>query len=185
MHLNVTPHAQVDNAMQSDITYAITGPYKPTGVHAQVHALAHFPSLERERERTVSAVDALGGRYRLRFRYWVNNQSRMYVLEGCQPPDVRACAAYTYPTLPYLRLGQQPVAHVRVLEGCQPSDVRACAVPLSRGLCPGRSLTTLSKGFTCMSCVTASRRAYKLLPLFRLFATCALLCASAASSLAP
>ena len=55
----------------------------------QVHALAHFPSLERERERTVPAVDARGGRYRLRFRYWVNNQSRMYVLEGCQPDDVR------------------------------------------------------------------------------------------------
>ena len=55
----------------------------------QVHALAHFPSLERERERTVPAVDTRGGRYLLRFRYWVNNQSRMYVLEGCQPDDVR------------------------------------------------------------------------------------------------
>ena len=58
----------------------------------QVHALAHFPSLDRERERIVPAVDASGSRYQLRFRYWVNNQSRMYVLEGCQPPDVRASA---------------------------------------------------------------------------------------------
>ena len=136
--------------MQFKITCAITGPHKLPGVHAQVHALAHFPSLERERERTVPAVDALGGRYRLRFRYWVNNQSRMYVLEGCQPPDVRAYA-----------------------------------VPLSRGLCPEKGLTALSKGAACMPCMTASRRAYKLLPLFRLSATCGLLCGCAASSLGP
>ena len=63
-----------------------------------MHALAHFPSLERERERTVPAVDARGGRYRLRFRYWVNNQSRMYVLEGCQPNDVRPSRATFSPS---------------------------------------------------------------------------------------
>ncbi len=76
----------------SQIACVFLTPFLFSWPRHQVHALAHFPSLDRERERIVPAVDASGSRYQLRFRYWVNNQSRMYVLEGCQPPDVRAPA---------------------------------------------------------------------------------------------
>ena len=50
----------------------------------QAHAVAHLPSLDSQQARTISAHDAYGNPVTLKYRYWINNQSRMYLLEGTQ-----------------------------------------------------------------------------------------------------
>ncbi|KAL4440389.1 hypothetical protein ABPG75_003390 [Micractinium tetrahymenae] len=45
------------------------------------HAEAHFPRLEEQTGMNLAMTDTEGKKHVLRFRFWVNNQSRMYLLE--------------------------------------------------------------------------------------------------------
>eukprot|EP00210_Caulerpa_lentillifera_P002330 g2235.t2 len=45
-------------------------------------AETYFPILENQSGVPISAIDTLGNSYHFRFRFWINNQSRMYLLEG-------------------------------------------------------------------------------------------------------
>lgn len=51
-------------------------------------AEAHFPHVESQDGVNLHLVDTLGKRHTFRFRFWINSQSRMYLLEGTQ--DVQA-----------------------------------------------------------------------------------------------
>eukprot|EP00887_Chlorella_sp_A99_P002330 scaffold10.g2330.t1 len=51
-------------------------------------AEAHFPAVESQDGVEVAVADSCSGRHAFRFRYWINSQSRMYLLEGTQ--DVQA-----------------------------------------------------------------------------------------------
>lgn len=51
---------------------------------AQVHAEAHLPSLDFCNGVEVPAEDTTGEPHTFKFRYWINNSSRMYLLEGTQ-----------------------------------------------------------------------------------------------------
>jgi hypothetical protein len=42
----------------------------------------YFPRLEQQNGIPVTAVDTRGREYTFKYRFWVNNQSRMYLLEG-------------------------------------------------------------------------------------------------------
>ncbi|GFH30155.1 TF-B3 domain-containing protein, partial [Haematococcus lacustris] len=42
----------------------------------------YFPRLEQPSGLPVRAVDIRGHEYTFKFRFWINNQSRMYLLEG-------------------------------------------------------------------------------------------------------
>lgn len=42
----------------------------------------YFPRLDNQVGVPVDAVDTIGNVYNFRFRFWINNQSRMYLLEG-------------------------------------------------------------------------------------------------------
>ncbi len=48
-------------------------------------AETHFPSIDDPSGCVVPVVDVFGETRGLRFRYWVNNSSRMYILEGVGP----------------------------------------------------------------------------------------------------
>ena len=48
-------------------------------------AETHFPSIDDPSGCVVPVVDVFGETRGLRFRYWVNNNSRMYILEGVGP----------------------------------------------------------------------------------------------------
>lgn len=48
-------------------------------------AETHFPSIDDPSGYVVPVVDVFGETRGLRFRYWVNNSSRMYILEGVGP----------------------------------------------------------------------------------------------------
>ena len=50
----------------------------------QVHAEAHLPSLDFCNGVEVPAEDTTGEPHTFKFRYWINNSSRMYLLEGTQ-----------------------------------------------------------------------------------------------------
>ncbi|KAK9809821.1 hypothetical protein WJX73_009818 [Symbiochloris irregularis] len=52
-------------------------------------AREYLPSLDITNGVTVPCCDSLGQKYTLRFRYWVNNQSRMYLLEGTQEAQAK------------------------------------------------------------------------------------------------
>ena len=52
---------------------------------AQVHARAHLPSLEDKAGIHVECVDTYGTHHRFRYCSWINNSSRMYLLEGVAP----------------------------------------------------------------------------------------------------
>ncbi len=45
----------------------------------------HFPLINDPQGRVVAVVDVFGQTRGVRFRYWVNNNSRMYILEGVGP----------------------------------------------------------------------------------------------------
>ncbi|EFN53928.1 hypothetical protein CHLNCDRAFT_53437 [Chlorella variabilis] len=45
-------------------------------------AEAHFPFLEQQQGMVMSLTDTEGNQHSFRFRFWVNNQSRMYLLEN-------------------------------------------------------------------------------------------------------
>lgn len=51
----------------------------------QVHARAHLPSLEDKNGVHVEVIDTYGTRHRFRYCSWINNSSRMYLLEGVAP----------------------------------------------------------------------------------------------------
>ena len=51
----------------------------------QVHARAHLPSLEDKQGIHVDMIDTFGTRHRFRYCSWINNSSRMYLLEGVAP----------------------------------------------------------------------------------------------------
>eukprot|EP00803_Ostreobium_quekettii_P010604 evm.model.scf_3859.2 EVM.evm.TU.scf_3859.2 scf_3859:2896-7405(-) len=42
----------------------------------------YFPHLDNQAGVPIEAADTLGNKYTFRFRFWINNQSRMYLLEG-------------------------------------------------------------------------------------------------------
>ncbi|CAD7702057.1 unnamed protein product [Ostreobium quekettii] len=42
----------------------------------------YFPHLDDQAGVPIEAADTLGNAYTFRFRFWINNQSRMYLLEG-------------------------------------------------------------------------------------------------------
>lgn len=42
----------------------------------------YFPILENQAGIPIDAIDSMGNAYFFRFRFWINNQSRMYLLEG-------------------------------------------------------------------------------------------------------
>ena len=60
---------------------------------AQVHARAHLPSLEDKAGIHVECVDTYGTKHRFRYCSWINNSSRMYLLEGVAPALVRPLLA--------------------------------------------------------------------------------------------
>ena len=55
----------------------------------QVHARAYLPSLEDKQGIHVDMIDTFGTRHRFRYCSWINNSSRMYLLEGVAPALVR------------------------------------------------------------------------------------------------
>lgn len=59
-------------------------PYISHGTGLQVHAEAHLPSLDFSNGVDVPAEDTTGEPHSFKFRYWINNSSRMYLLEGTQ-----------------------------------------------------------------------------------------------------
>jgi hypothetical protein len=64
-----------------------------------VHARAHLPSLDDKAGMHLECVDTFGGKHRFRYCSWINNSSRMYLLEGVAPALVRAllaCAREVY-----------------------------------------------------------------------------------------
>lgn len=64
----------------------------------QVHARAHLPSLEDKNGVHVEVIDTYGTRHRFRYCSWINNSSRMYLLEGVAPALVRPpCPPITVP----------------------------------------------------------------------------------------
>jgi len=42
----------------------------------------YFPKIDSATGRELEVENASGAKYTLRFRFWANNQSRMYLLEG-------------------------------------------------------------------------------------------------------
>jgi hypothetical protein len=52
-------------------------------IHAQAIAEAQFGALLEEQGARLAGEDVDGAVYELRFRFWTNNQSRMYLIEGC------------------------------------------------------------------------------------------------------
>ncbi|KAK9809236.1 hypothetical protein WJX72_011881 [[Myrmecia] bisecta] len=50
----------------------------------KAQAEMHLPHLENQLGVDVPAEDTFGSSHMLKFRYWINNQSRMYLLEGTQ-----------------------------------------------------------------------------------------------------
>ena len=50
----------------------------------QAHAEKHLPFLEKQAPTEVHAQDTFGNQIVFRYRFWSNNQSRMYLLEGTQ-----------------------------------------------------------------------------------------------------
>lgn len=50
----------------------------------QAHAEKHLPFLEKQAPSEVHARDTFGNQIVFRYRFWSNNQSRMYLLEGTQ-----------------------------------------------------------------------------------------------------
>ena len=63
----------------------------------QVHARAHLPSLEDKQGIHVDMIDTFGTRHRFRYCSWINNSSRMYLLEGVAPALV--CSFFTLPSV--------------------------------------------------------------------------------------
>ena len=51
----------------------------------QVHARAYLPNLEDKQGIHVDMIDTFGTRHRFRYCSWINNSSRMYLLEGVAP----------------------------------------------------------------------------------------------------
>jgi len=50
----------------------------------QANAEKHLPFLEKQSPSEVHATDTFGNPVVFKFRFWINNQSRMYLLEGTQ-----------------------------------------------------------------------------------------------------
>ena len=50
----------------------------------QAHAEKHLPFLEKQAPSEVHAQDTYGNQIVFKYRFWSNNQSRMYLLEGTQ-----------------------------------------------------------------------------------------------------
>ncbi|KAL3144170.1 hypothetical protein ABBQ32_003954 [Trebouxia sp. C0010 RCD-2024] len=50
----------------------------------KAHAEKHLPSLEKQTPSEVHAQDTFGNQIVFKYRFWSNNQSRMYLLEGTQ-----------------------------------------------------------------------------------------------------
>lgn len=50
----------------------------------QANAEKHLPFLEKQAPSEVYAKDTFGNQIVFKFRFWINNQSRMYLLEGTQ-----------------------------------------------------------------------------------------------------
>ncbi|KDD73307.1 hypothetical protein H632_c2318p0, partial [Helicosporidium sp. ATCC 50920] len=50
------------------------------------HAESHFPTLPGDDQKGIvlPMFDTFGKRHNFRFRYWINNASRMYLLEDAQ-----------------------------------------------------------------------------------------------------
>ncbi|CAL5218626.1 g327 [Coccomyxa viridis] len=51
----------------------------------KVHARAYLPNLEDKQGIHVDMIDTFGTRHRFRYCSWINNSSRMYLLEGVAP----------------------------------------------------------------------------------------------------
>ena len=50
----------------------------------QANAEKHLPFLEKQAPSEIYARDTFGNTVMFKFRFWINNQSRMYLLEGTQ-----------------------------------------------------------------------------------------------------
>ena len=50
----------------------------------QANAEKHLPFLEKQAPSELYATDTFGNQVVFKFRFWINNQSRMYLLEGTQ-----------------------------------------------------------------------------------------------------
>lgn len=72
-------------AQHQGLAVAFTVPYKGCVCDWQVHARAHLPSLEDKNGVHVEVIDTYGTRHRFRYCSWINNSSRMYLLEGVAP----------------------------------------------------------------------------------------------------
>lgn len=44
-----------------------------------------FPPLDQQAGIAMLFKDVFGGKHKIRFRFWINNSSRMYLIEGTQP----------------------------------------------------------------------------------------------------
>ncbi len=69
----------------------------------QVHARAYLPNLEDKQGIHVDMIDTFGTRHRFRYCSWINNSSRMYLLEGVAPALVRLsppCHSEVFASLP-------------------------------------------------------------------------------------
>ena len=55
----------------------------------QGQAETHLPPLESQSGITLQLADTLGKKHSFKFRFWINNQSRMYLLEGTQDVQTR------------------------------------------------------------------------------------------------
>lgn len=53
-------------------------------MNMQANAEKHLPFLEKQAPSEVYATDTFGNPVVFKFRFWINNQSRMYLLEGTQ-----------------------------------------------------------------------------------------------------
>lgn len=62
----------------------------------QVHARAHLPNLDEKGGMHLECVDTFGHKHRFRYCSWINNSSRMYLLEGVAPALVRLCPIYLH-----------------------------------------------------------------------------------------
>ncbi|KAL4431723.1 hypothetical protein ABPG77_002939 [Micractinium sp. CCAP 211/92] len=72
-------------------------------------AEAHFPRLEEQSGMNLEMTDTEGSTHTLRFRFWANNQSRMYLLEHTSPVQAKyrmqAGDVLVFSQLPQGRLG--------------------------------------------------------------------------------
>lgn len=73
--------------MLSDPTSPAHLPCRPAPPQGQ--AESHLPAIDSQQGITLPLLDVFGRKHGVKFRFWINNQSRMYLMENTQEVQSR------------------------------------------------------------------------------------------------